>query len=122
MLSSLEQQQDIQSQLSSISLFDVSANDVSVFVGPSQNSPNTTILIVKAYSSDNILFQTEVQELVDVAISPKGDLIAAYSKTEVLKIWNVTSGVMLLERSISGVVDIKFTRNNKLIVRYTSTY
>ncbi len=61
MLSSLEQQQDAtQYQMASISLFDVSANDISVFVGPSQANPNTTILIVKSYSSDTILFQTEV--------------------------------------------------------------
>jgi hypothetical protein len=61
MLSSLEQQQDAtRYQMASISLFDVSANDISVFVGPSQSNPNTTILIVKSYSSDTILFQTEV--------------------------------------------------------------
>lgn len=51
MLSGLEQQQDSsQYQITSISLFDVSANDISVFVGPSQTNPNTTILIVKSYS------------------------------------------------------------------------
>ncbi len=46
--------------MTSISLFDVSANDISVFVGPSQTNPNATILIVKSYSSESILFQTEI--------------------------------------------------------------
>jgi hypothetical protein len=49
-------------------------------------------------------------------------LIAAYSKTEVLRVWNVTSGVKLLEKSISGIVDMKFTKNKKLILRYISSY
>ncbi len=123
MLSSLQQQQDTsQYQMTSISLFDVSANDISVFVGPSQTNPNATILIVKSYSSESILFRTEIQQLIDVAISPRGDLIAAYSKTEVLRVWNVTSGVKLLEKSISGIVDMKFTKNKKLILRYISSY
>lgn len=39
-----------------------------------------------------------------------------------LKVWNVTSGVKLLEKSVSGVVDMKFTKNRKLILKYTSSY
>lgn len=100
-----------------ISHFDVNDRKVVALAGPTLDGSSATNVVVKEIASKDIMFAVEINSDASmIALSPMSENVAVYSKDSTLRVWSISSRLIILNVIIESAMKIEFEGENSIVI------